>query len=86
LFDKHKENEANSRRRLKTYKETYLEFKYDSPSTTLEDSFNISNFNYNEVGPSGEVQEVQSSSPTDLKGGDITKDDVNEQIVAQVEE
>jgi hypothetical protein len=28
MFDEHKENEANYKRKLKAYKETYLEFRY----------------------------------------------------------
>jgi hypothetical protein len=35
----------NSKTRLKAYRETYLEFKHESPFLTLEDNFNISNFN-----------------------------------------
>jgi hypothetical protein len=38
LFDEHKANGANSRRRLKMYKD-------ESPFVTLEDSFKISDFN-----------------------------------------
>jgi hypothetical protein len=58
LFNEHKANEANSRIRLKTYMETYLEFKYDSLSTTLEDNFNILDFNQYEIGLSGEAHDV----------------------------
>jgi hypothetical protein len=45
LFDEHKANEANYRRKLKAYREAYLEFRYDSLSTTLEGNFNTSDFN-----------------------------------------
>jgi hypothetical protein len=37
-FDEHKVDGASSKRRLKAYRD-------ESPSLTLEDSFNISNFN-----------------------------------------
>jgi hypothetical protein len=50
LFDEHKEDETNSKRRLKAYMEAYQEFKYKSPFVTLEDNFNTSNFNQDEVG------------------------------------
>ncbi len=58
LFDEHKVNEANHKRRFKTYKEANPKFKYESTYVTLEDNFNTSNFNQYEVGPSGEAQEV----------------------------
>jgi hypothetical protein len=58
LFNEHKADEATSRRRLKAHREAYLKFKYESPSTTLEDNFNTSNFNQYEIGPSGEAHEV----------------------------
>jgi hypothetical protein len=45
LFDEHKADEANYRRKLKAYMEAYPKFKYDSPSTTHEDSFNTLDFN-----------------------------------------
>jgi hypothetical protein len=45
LFDEHKADDANSRRRLKTYMEAYQEFKYESLSVILEDNFNTSYFN-----------------------------------------
>jgi hypothetical protein len=57
LFNEHKANETKCRIRFKAYKETYLEFKYDSLSTTLEDNFNISNFNQYEIGPSGKAHD-----------------------------
>ncbi len=44
LFDGQKANETNSKRRLKAYREAYLEFKYESPSITLEDNFNTLGF------------------------------------------
>lgn len=77
LFNEHKADGASSRRRLKAYMD-------ESPSITLEDSFNISNFNQYEIGPSGEAQEVQSSSPVNLRGGDIIKEVVDEQTIAQI--
>jgi hypothetical protein len=55
LFNEHKENETSYKMRLKAYKEAYPKFKYDLSSTTLEDSFNTSNFNQYETGPSGEA-------------------------------
>jgi hypothetical protein len=55
LFNEHKAVEASSRRRLKAYREAYLEFKCESPSVTLDDSFNTSIFNHHEVGPSGKA-------------------------------
>jgi hypothetical protein len=33
------------KRKLKAYQETYLEFRYDSLTTTLKDNFNILDFN-----------------------------------------
>jgi hypothetical protein len=51
LFDEHKADEASSKRRLKTYKETYPKFKYVSRFVTPEDNFNTSNFNQYEVSP-----------------------------------
>jgi hypothetical protein len=45
LFDEHKVNEANHKRRFKTYKEANPKFKYESTYVTLEDNFNTSNFN-----------------------------------------
>jgi hypothetical protein len=54
----HKVDEANSRIKLKAYRETYPEFKYDSLSTTFENNFNISNFNQYEIGPSREAHDV----------------------------
>jgi hypothetical protein len=51
LFDEQKADGASSRRRLKAYRD-------ESPFVTLEDSFNISDFNQYETGPSEEVQEV----------------------------
>jgi hypothetical protein len=44
LFDEHKVDEANLRRRLKTYREANPEFKYESTYVTLEDNFNTSLF------------------------------------------
>jgi hypothetical protein len=58
--------------------EAYLKFKYDSPSTTHEDNFNASYFNQYETSPSGEAQEVQSSSPIDLWGGDTIEEAMDE--------
>jgi hypothetical protein len=79
LFDEHKADGASSKRRLKAYRDK-------SPSVTLEDSFNISYFNQYEIGPSGEVQEVQSSSPINLRGGEDTIEEVvDEQTITQVE-
>jgi len=78
LFDQHKVDEASSKRRLKAYMEAYIEFKYDSPSTTHEDNFNASYFNQYETSPSGEAQEVQSSSPIDLRGGDTIEEAMDE--------
>jgi hypothetical protein len=37
-----KADETNSIRRFKTYMETYLEFKYDSPFAIPQDNFNKS--------------------------------------------
>jgi hypothetical protein len=74
MFDEHKENEADYKRKLKAYKETYLEFRYDSPSTTLEDNFSTSNFNQYEASPSGEAQEVQSSALVEMKGRDLLEE------------
>jgi hypothetical protein len=54
LFNEHKENDSY-KMRLKAYKEAYPKFKYDLSSTTLEDSFNTSNFNQYETCPSGEA-------------------------------
>jgi hypothetical protein len=78
LFDEHKADGASSPRRLKAYRD-------ESPFVTLEDSFNISDFNQYETGPSGKAQEVQSSSPVNLRGGDIIEEVVDEQTIAQVE-
>ncbi len=78
LFNEHKADGASSKRRLKAYRD-------ESPSVTLEDSFNISNFNQYEIGPSGEAQEVQSSSPVNWRGGDTIEEVVDEQTIAQVE-
>jgi len=58
LFDEHKADEVSYKRRLKTYKETYPKFKYDSLFVTLENSFNTLNSNQYEKGPSGEAREV----------------------------
>jgi hypothetical protein len=58
LFNEHKVDEASYRRKLKAYWEAYPEFRYDSPSTTLEDNFNTSDFNQYEAGSSGKAQEV----------------------------
>lgn len=44
LFDEHKVDEANPKRRLKTYREANPEFKYESTYVTLEDNFNTSIF------------------------------------------
>ncbi len=63
--------------------EAYQKFKYESPFVTLEDNFNTSNFNQDEVGSEG--QEVQSSSHIDLRGGDIIEEAMDEHIVTQVE-
>ncbi len=78
MFNEHKADGASSRRRLKAYRD-------ESPFVTLEDSFNISDFNQYETSPIGEVQEVQSSSPINLKGRNTTKEVVDEQTIAQVE-
>jgi hypothetical protein len=58
LFNEHKANETNYRKKLKAYQEAYPKFRYDSTSTTHEDNFNTSDFNYYEVGPSGNFQNV----------------------------
>ncbi len=63
--------------------EAYQEFKYKSPFVTLEDNFNTSNFNQDEVG--WEAQEVQSNSPIDLRGGNTIEEAMDEQIITQVE-
>jgi hypothetical protein len=55
LFDEHKVDETNYRRKLKAYQETYIEFSYDSPFVTLGDSFNTLDFNQYEVGLSGKA-------------------------------
>jgi hypothetical protein len=55
LFNEHKAYEVSSKRRLKSHWEAYLKFKYESPSTTLEDNFNTSNFNQYEIGPNGQA-------------------------------
>ncbi len=86
LFNEHKANETSYKRKLKAYWETYIEFRYDSPSTTPEHNFNISNFNQYEVGPRGEVQDIYLDAPMKLKGGDTTEEAVDEQIMAQSEE
>ncbi len=78
LFDEHKADGASSKRRLKVYRD-------ESPFVTLEDNFNISDFNQYETSPSGEAQKVQSNSPVNLRGGDIIKEVVDEQTIAQVE-
>jgi hypothetical protein len=44
LFDEHKVDEANYRRKLKAYQEAYLNFLYESPFTTLEDTFDTLDF------------------------------------------
>jgi hypothetical protein len=55
LFDENKVDEVNYRRRFKAYRETYLEFKFDSPFVAFEDNFNTSNFNQYEAGPNGKA-------------------------------
>jgi hypothetical protein len=40
LFDEHKVDETNYKKRLKAYKEAYPKFKYDSPFVTFENNFN----------------------------------------------
>lgn len=86
LFDEHKANETNYKRRLKAYRETYFKFKYDSPFTTPKDSFNTSNFNQYEASPSGKAQEVQSSPPMEMRGRNTIEEVVDEQIITQFEE
>lgn len=81
LFEKHQTYDASYKKRLKSYKETYPKFKYDSPSTILEDSFNISNFNQYDACPSGEDQEVHSSPHVELMEGDFIEEVVDEQII-----
>jgi hypothetical protein len=76
----------NYKRKLKAYHEAYPEFRYDSPSTTLEDNFSTSDFNQYEASPSGEVQEVQSSALVEMKGRDPLKEAMGEQTMAQFEE
>ncbi len=82
LFEKHQTYDASYKKRLKSYKETYPKFNYDSPSTILEDSFNISNFNQYDACPSGEDQEVQSSPHVELTEGDLIEV-VDEQTITQ---
>jgi hypothetical protein len=41
---------ASSKRRFKAYMEAYQKLKYESPFVTLEDNFNTSYFNQDEVG------------------------------------
>jgi hypothetical protein len=55
LFDEHKVDEANYRKKLKSYQETYIKFSYDSPFITPKDSFNTLDFNQYEVGSSGKA-------------------------------
>ncbi len=51
LFDEHKVDEANYRRKLKAYQEAYLNFLYESPFTTLEDTFDTLDFQQFKVNP-----------------------------------
>ncbi len=62
-FDEHKAYETY-KKKLKAYREAYIEFRYNSPFETHQDNFNISDFNWYEIGLSGKAQEVQSSAPT----------------------
>lgn len=77
LFDDNKVYEVSYIRRLKAYRETYLEFKYDSPFAAFEDNFNTSDFNH-EASPNGEAQEAQSNISIELRGGDIIEEVVDE--------
>ncbi len=65
--------------------ETYPKFKYDSPSTTLDNCFNTIDFNQNETSPSGKAQVVWSSPLVELWGGNTTKEAMDEYIVIQFE-
>jgi len=51
MFDKHKANEANYRRKLKSCIEAYLKFRYESPFVIPKDSFDTLDFNQYGVGP-----------------------------------
>lgn len=74
------------KRKLKAYQETYLEFRYDSLTTTLKDNFNILDFNQYKIDANGEAREVQASALVELKGGDTTKEAMGEQTMMQYEE
>jgi hypothetical protein len=63
-------NEASYRRKLKTYPKFW--YMNQSPFATLEDDFDMSDFNLYDVGPSGEVHDVQSTALAELKGGNTT--------------
>ncbi len=74
------------KRKLKAYQEAYLELRYDSLTTTLEDNFNILDLNQYKIDTNGEAQEVQSSALVELKQGDIVKEAMGEQTTMQFEE
>ncbi len=77
---------TTSKRKLKAYQEAYLEFRYDSLTTIIEDNFSILDFNQYKIDANGEAQEVQSNALVELEGGNTTKEAMGEQTTTQSEE
>jgi len=49
LFDGQKANETNSKKRLKAYREAYIELKCESPFITLEDNSGLISFEISQI-------------------------------------